>query len=147
MVPVYIAGSSSEAWRARQWAERLERTGLVHVPDRWFDGAEEWAGRDDEVGLFERKEIAQAHCAAIRRSRVFWLLWSDLKTGADYEHGYAACQRWHAPHALRVVVTGAGAAATVFSAPVDLWHESDEEGYRYIATYARSLLRASGARP
>jgi hypothetical protein len=144
-IPVYLGGASREAGRVRRWAAGLESTGLVQVIDRWFDGAEQWAGRDGDHAEASQRAITREHFDNIRRARIFWLLYpNERSAGSLVELGYALAHRAHEePGWLRVVATGFDVLGTVFTANADFRHASDAQGLRDVLQRAQALIATS----
>jgi hypothetical protein len=67
---VYLGGPSRELPRVRHYATALESTGAVMLTSRWFDGAEEWAGRDSLLEDAEQLRRLRANLSAMRRADV-----------------------------------------------------------------------------
>ena len=135
---LFIAGGSKDHARVRAWAERVEQSGLFVITSRWFVSASEWTGTDDERERTDQAIIADAHETAIRRSRLFWLLWPDtISFGALHELGYATAQRWHTG-ALRIAVSGTGCSRTIYTAKADFRDEADAVAFHTLCTWARA---------
>lgn len=144
MIPLYLSGSSRDLDRVRKVAADLERTGRFLLTDRWWEGAEVWAGKDGLHSLLTAVSIAAAHERAMRDAAIFWLLWPRTPSfGAVYELGYVTAHRWHqgARRAATVIVTGPGASDTVYTAAADYRDQSDQFGFGEVLRLANTLTQ------
>jgi hypothetical protein len=78
---VFLAGSSREAKRVREMAERIDASG-IEITQRWFDvGAhgtpEEWGGKDGSIHRLAQESLARENMRAIIEADAFFLLWPD----------------------------------------------------------------------
>lgn len=130
MIELYLSGASRELARVRKVAAALEQTGMFHLVDPWWIGAEEWAGKDYLHTRQAAVGYAAGHERAMRDAQIFWLLWPRQGShGALYELGYVSAHRWHAGSSrVPLVVTGPGASETIYTAAADYRDESDELG-------------------
>lgn len=148
MITAYLAGASREAKRVRSWAEKLEQTGVIQIAHRWFNDAEQWAGKDAEMDLETASSQAMACLEELARAKVLWVLWPNQPTvGAFVELGAALERRRilskvvednvlanrdttfatkRKPH---IVVTGAGFADSAFTSLVDYREAEDVFGF------------------
>jgi hypothetical protein len=131
MFSVYLAGASAEHWRAEIVAEMLERSGIISLPDRWWETAAEWTGRDHEWSREESKRIALEHVRHMRECQLVWLLFPEKPSlGALFEFGHAFLRR-------PVLVTGPGAMRTVYTALADFVADDDRTGASEVFRLAR----------
>lgn len=148
MIALYLSGASRELDRVCHFATALDRTGMFLLTDRWWNGAEEWSGKDHLHSRLTAVGIAAGHERAMRDAQIFWLLWPlQGSHGAVYELGYFTAVRWHkGAEARHIVVSGRGASATVYTAAADYRDESDELGITEVMRLG-NVLRLGGSRP
>lgn len=140
-MPLYISGASIEHARVRKWADALEKSKLIQITHRWFEGAEKWAGRDRKHTSAARLQLSLDELGAIRKSSLFWLLLpAQLAGGSMIEFGFAL-GRLEAP--LRVVASGAGLKHTIFTTLAHEQHDLDVHAFQSILRHA--TRRTAGA--
>ena len=146
-VLVYLAGASRDLPRVTKWAAALERSQHLRVAHRWFDTAHEWAGSDHTLSRRQQQLIAEDEQLAIRSARIFWLLWPETKSaGAFIELGYGLGHRFHVARNYDVIVSGAGAMQSVFTATCDYRSDSDALAFDAVLEHSRRHLPSEAAR-
>jgi len=134
-VRVYVGGPSRELDRVRHCVDALEESGLVVLTSRWFDSAEEWAGRDELLDDAEQCSRARSNFAAIRRAAIVWILWPETSQseGASGEVGCAVAHCWHVGAARqRLVVSGRRVRSSIGTALADKRFESDGAALQHV---------------
>jgi hypothetical protein len=147
-VVVYLAGASREYERVRKWAAALEASELCTIADRWFDSAHLWAGNDERVSRLVQTTIAEREQAAVRRARIFWLLWPDQPSaGAFIELGYALSHRHYSAQHVEVVCSGERALESIFTATADFRSDSDVLAYDSVIECVERMLLEHAGKP
>ena len=133
---VYLSASSSELPRVRHWGARVTDAGMS-VSLYWFDGAEAWAGRDQDKAIEAQRSVAAEQARAIANCGVFWLLFPSepRESSALIELGYALAK---APYS---VVTGARASCRVWTSLANYRDASDALGWVYVCRIAAMKKR------
>lgn len=122
MFRIYLAAASAEHARVASIADVLDRSELIQLPDRWWETAADWTGRDAEWSRDESHRIATEHLRAMRECHLVWLLFPQKPSfGALFEFGHAFLRK-------PVFVTGPGATRTVYTALADYVNDDDRLG-------------------
>lgn len=131
MLKVFLAGASSEFERVAHAALLLEASGLIELPDRWWELAAD-GGFNDRADHENGRavKLARDHLRAIRKCHVFWLLFPEKRSyGAFVELGAAI--------GMPVVVTGQYAKDTIYTAAASFVSPDDRMGAVEVFRLAR----------
>jgi len=135
---LYIAGASGEIDRVTHWMARAREAGYAITCD-WPAAIVREGGVANALGP-RRADYAKEDLVGVYEARTFWLLAPmNASTGAWVEFGYAlaltGAQRdlpWGRAESL-VVVSGPGAARSIFPALADHELPTDEEAFALLA--------------
>jgi hypothetical protein len=134
VLSVYVSGASSEWQRVASVVERLEASGLIEVPCKWWIDASQWSGRDHERSSHERIRLTRELFAAIDASDVFLLLAPS--------HGHTSRMAWaelgyalNSSYGLRVIVSG-NYAQTICTALADTHFHTDDDAISAVISLA-----------
>jgi hypothetical protein len=141
---MYIAGSSAEAGTIRTYAERLEKTGLVHMTLPWWrTSPETWSGRDDRLTVQEQQRFASDCLEGIAQARCIWVLWPTRPSIGAYIELGAALERKRVIGTPYLVLTGAAPSQSVFCGLADYRDVVHELGFMEVLRYAEGRGRSA----
>lgn len=87
---VYVAASSGELDRVRACVGTIDALLDIEITERWWQGAEEWAGRDSEQSIESSVAAARACRDGVRAADVLLLLMpGSARGGCMVELGIA----------------------------------------------------------
>jgi hypothetical protein len=80
---VYIAGSSKELDRVRAMAAAIDAMEHLEITERWWIGAEAWAGRDSEQSTAHALAAARACRDGVRAADLLVMLMPESASGGS----------------------------------------------------------------
>jgi hypothetical protein len=131
---IFLAAAPTELERAHRWAAELATLPQVHVSPGWLDDAS-WRA------LAAAQPPARSIFAAIRRSRVVWVL---LPSGRCNERAagalaYGIAHRWHVGPRLQVIASGVAVLDSSLAQAADAWLVDDAAAFELCAQRVRPL--------
>jgi hypothetical protein len=147
-IPVYLIAASADHKMVAQWADRLDRSGIIEFTLQWWRTASTWSGRDSRLSYDEQVEVRDECLVALARARIVWCLWSDhSSTGRAVELG-AAHERRRVLD-THLVITGpciaAGCRGESIFQTGDFMAPSHNFGHDEVVRVARFLKTQSEA--
>lgn len=134
---VFLSGSSREADRVREMAERLDASGIT-ITQRWWEPSdhgtpEEWGGKDGGIPRLAQDSLTRLNMRAIVQADAFFLLWPDngLLSTCIAELGFALAK------GKPVIVTGRRSHECTWTGLSEIYRDpSDLLGHAEVARRA-----------